>query len=189
MSGKITQTVNNIAYAYTPVANGFVWINGANGVELNSSDAAELGLAADAEDSWPLPTNYGKTNSRAYLSVVSDSCDSKAAGRTIQYNLNGAHGYVWEFLTFQNGATQNNTNGATLNGFLDNISIYGNQAPFTQRFFMSTHLPQPGTKGTPLQIQQVLGGWPVLLDQQAIQRTKNNIYVAGKPCPVEARSH
>jgi hypothetical protein len=53
----------------------------------------------------------------------------------------------------------------------------------TRRFVMSSTRPKPGGQGTPLQVQQNIGGWNVLLDSQVIQRTSNNIYIASKPCP------
>jgi len=96
---------------------------------------------------------------------------------------NGAKGYVWEVLKFSNGSEWNHTKGATLNGYPDFISIWGTQSPISQRFVMSPNAPQPGTQGTPLQIQHNSNGWTFMSDSQIIQRTNDNIYVAGKPCP------
>ena len=118
---------------------------------------------------------------RPYLSVTYDHCD--ALGRDIHYKLNGTEGYVWETLTFSDGGVANNTQSATKNGYPDFISGFGVQTPISQRFVMSSSLPKSGAQGTPLQIQQNIGGWNVMLNSQIIQRTNDNIYVASKPCP------
>jgi len=97
--------------------------------------------------------------------------------------LNGAKGYVWEILTYSNGSMANNTEGATLNGYPDFISIWGTHSPISQRFVMSASPPGTGAQGTAVQIQQNIGGWNVLLDSQVIQRTNDNIFVAGNGCP------
>jgi RHS repeat-associated protein len=143
---------------------------------LNVSGA---GMTTDQLD-IVLAANNG-TSKAPYLFVTSDNCS--ATGRDINYQLNGAKGYVWEILTYSNGSVANNNDSATLNGYPDFISIWGTQSPISQRFVMSPSFPKSGDQGTPLQIQQSIGGWPVMLNSQVIQRTNDNIYVASKPCP------
>jgi RHS repeat-associated protein len=139
-----------------------------------------LGWAgAPPQDGAGAPNNG--SSKQSYLSVKSDHCS--ATGRDIHYQLNGATGYVWEILTYSNGSVANNTQGATLNGYPDFISIWGTHSPISQQFVMSAKSPKPGAHGTPVQIQQNVGGWNVMLDNQIIQRTNDNIYVAGNACP------
>ncbi len=170
-------TANNLqAYAYTVIATDF-------GVGYDYFGVG-FGTAAFELDLRPnLAAANNKSSQQPYLSVTSDKCSGTTGGRNIQYKLNGATGYVWEVLTYSNGNVANNTAGATLNGYPDFISIWGTQSPITQRFVMSPSRPQPGTQGSPLQIQQNIGVWPVMLKSQLIRRTNNDIYVAGNPCP------
>lgn len=157
-----------------------------SGINLTNAALAEtLGLPSNISQGWT-PSGFTAVNAnngsqKSYLSVVSDNCTS--TGRDIHYRLNGAKGYVWEVLTYSNGNVLNNTRSATLNGYPDFISGAGPRTPFSQRFVISPTFPKPGAQGNPVQIQQNIGGWNVLLDSQTIQRTSDNIYVASKPCP------
>jgi len=118
-----------------------------------------------------------------FLVPKNDYCD--ASGRHIDYALqgNGQNSYYVREVITVNGNSTDYVNGATLNAFSDWISALGPPIVI-QNFLGSQGNPQKGPVASfPLQVQRNIGGWPVLLDQQPIQRTGTDILVANQPCP------
>ncbi len=176
-----------------------VWADGDPGFTFTKdvwADGGGISWLFDNGISWgsgPVNVGFGITKGgpgkgaapTMFLVPTSDNCN--ASGRHINYVLrgNGQNDYYVREVLTTNGTQTDMVSGATLNGFPDWITWVASPTVVTQTFLGSARDPRQGpVQSFALPVQRNIGGWPIFLDQQPIQRTKSNILVANQPCPV-----